>query len=231
MNIQDFRTRTKKLYHCSKLFTAVELIIALLIIVGGIRGVVPFSTTPFLLLFGWLMLWLRGVGWRDVGFKRPAHWLRTLLLGVGVGVAYQYLSLYVIEPLLAGLTGELPDLSYFNSLVGNASNLLLQLSGAWTFVAFGEELVYRGYLMKRVSDLMGGSRSAWVASLIVVNTIFGLAHLSQGTSGVIAAALAGLVLGSLYLASSRNIWAPIIAHGVANTVGFTLIFLGKYPGL
>ncbi len=36
----------------------------------------------------------------------------------------------------------------------------------------------------------------------------------------------GLVLGLLYLASGRNLWASIIAHGVTDTVGIVLIFFG-----
>jgi hypothetical protein len=48
---------------------------------------------------------------------------------------------------------------------------------------------------------------------------------------VIATGLSGLVFGVSYLASGRNLWAPVIAHGVYDTVGFALIFLGKYPGM
>lgn len=43
--------------------------------------------------------------------------------------------------------------------------------------------------------------------------------------------MSGLLFGALYLASGRNLWTAIIAHGVNDTVGFTLIYLGKYPGL
>ena len=43
--------------------------------------------------------------------------------------------------------------------------------------------------------------------------------------------LAGLVYGALYLRGGRNLWAPIIAHGVYDTVALLLIFRGKYPGL
>lgn len=38
-------------------------------------------------------------------------------------------------------------------------------------------------------------------------------------------------LVGLYLATGRNLVAPILAHGVANTSDLTLIFLGKYPGM
>jgi membrane protease YdiL (CAAX protease family) len=43
--------------------------------------------------------------------------------------------------------------------------------------------------------------------------------------------MSGLLFGTLYLASGRNLCTAIIAHGVNDTLGFALIYLGKYPGL
>jgi len=40
-----------------------------------------------------------------------------------------------------------------------------------------------------------------------------------------------VLLGLLYLASRRNLVVPIVAHGVANTPAFVLIYLGRYPGV
>jgi membrane protease YdiL (CAAX protease family) len=202
-----------------------------LILVGGLVGIIPFSSTPFLLFFGWLMMWLRGVGWRSLGLRRPTSWRNTLLLGVAVGVGYQYFSLYVLEPLIARVTGNLPDVSQFAPLVGNTFFLVLSLIVSWTLAAFGEELVFRGYLMNRVADLVGSNRWGWLLSLIVASILFGITHLYQGMSGIIVITLHGLLLGTLYLATGRNLWVPIIAHGLNDTVGFLLIYLGKYPGL
>jgi hypothetical protein len=41
----------------------------------------------------------------------------------------------------------------------------------------------------------------------------------------------GLLLGALYLACRRNLAAPVIAHGMTDTIDFGLIDLGKYPGM
>ena len=231
MSIKDFRARTSNLFLGSKPIAAVELLIAILILVGGLVGIIPFSSTPFLLLFGWLMMWLRGVGWRNLGLRRPTSWRNTLLLGVAIGVGYQFFSLYVLEPLIARITGNLPDVSQFAPLIGNTFFLFLSLVVSWTLAGFGEELVFRGYLMNRVADLVGSNRSGWLISLIVVSILFGITHLYQGMSGIIVITLHGLLLGALYLATGRNLWVPIIAHGLNDTVGFILIYLGKYPGL
>jgi membrane protease YdiL (CAAX protease family) len=229
--IQGFRTRSRNFFLGNKPMAAVELLIAILIIVGDLVGIVPFSSTPFLLLFAWIMLWLRGVGWRNLGLRRPSSWRSTLLLGVGIGIAYQYFSLYITEPLIARITGRLPDVSQFAPLIGNKFFLVFSLVASWTLAAFGEELVYRGYLMNRVADLVGATRTGWLICLIVVSILFGVTHLYQGPSGIIVITLTGLLFGALYLATGRNLWVPIIVHGVNDTVGFILIFLGRYPGL
>ena len=231
MSLRDFRSRTSRFFLGSRLLAVIEILLALLIPVGGLVGVIPFSSTPFLLLFGWLMLWLRGIGWRDLGLRRPASWRWTLLMGVAIGIGYQYLSLYVVEPLLARLTGNLPDVSQFAPLIGNKFFLFISLVISWTLAAFGEELAFRGYLMNRIADLVGSSPMGWAISVTLVSVLFGLVHLYQGASGMIAITLTGLLLGGLYLATGRNLWLPIIVHGVNDTLGFLLIFLGKYPGL
>lgn len=230
MALQNIRARIGQHLRDNKLLIVVELLIAASFVVMHMRGVVP-TETPFILLIGWLSLWLRGVGWRGVGLRRPASWKRTLLIALFVGIVFQFASLYALEPLLARFTGKLPDVSQFASLVGNPVLLLIWLAVAWTLAAFGEEMVFRGYLMNRLADVGNRTRAAWVFALIVVTLAFGLAHLYQGASGVIATALSGLIFGLVYLADGRNLWSAILAHGIYDTIGFVLIYLGKYPGL
>ena len=103
--------------------------------------------------------------------------------------------------------------------------------GSWTLAAFGEEMVYRGYLMNRVAGLFRRTRSAWVFSLLLVHVGFGLAHAYQGITGVIDEGLAGLLLGLIYLRTGRNLAVPIVAHGLTDSIDFLLIFFGRYPGM
>ena len=93
-------------------------------------------------------------------------------------------------------------------------------------------LLYRvlGYL-PRAAQFCGSGTRAWVLALIVVNVAFGLAHLYQGPSGVIQATIGGVLLGILYLATGRNLVAPIIAHGISNSIDFTVMYAGLYPGV
>jgi uncharacterized protein len=121
--------------------------------------------------------------------------------------------------------------SHTLALRGNAKLLLLGLLFSWTLAAFGEETVYRGYLMNRVAGLGNNSRTAWLVSLMLVSALFGFSHFGQGITGQIENAIDGLLLGLLYLGCGRNLWVPIIAHGITDTVDITLLFMGKYPGL
>jgi membrane protease YdiL (CAAX protease family) len=227
----NFRVRWQDVLCTNKLLIVAELVIAGLIILGGLVGVIPYSSTPFLLLLGWFSLWLRRSGWCGVGLARSVHFGRTLLLGTVIGIAYQFLSLVLVDPLIARFTGRHPDVSQFAPLVGSVSYLLLSLVVTWTLAAFGEELVYRGYLLNRIAGLVSTNQAGWAVSLLVSSILFGAVHAYQGASGVIATGLCGLLFGMMYLASGRNLWMSIIAHGTLDTVGFVLVFLGKYPGL
>jgi membrane protease YdiL (CAAX protease family) len=116
-------------------------------------------------------------------------------------------------------------------MTGNLKLALVGFAFAWIFAAFGEELVWRGYLMNRVAELGHRTRRAWICSLLAVSVVFGMAHAGQGIAGVIEESIAGLFLGLMYLSTGRNLALPIIAHGVADTIDVVLIFLGKYPGM
>lgn len=192
---------------------------------------VPVSKTPFLLAVAWGSLWLRGVTWRSLGFAAPPSWPRALGVGLAAGVAMWALEFFVTQELLVRLTGEYPDLHEFDALVGNLPLLLVLLAANFVLAALGEELVWRGYALPRVAGLMGGSRGAWLGSLALVNLGFGLAHLYQGPTGVVETALAGSLLGALYLACGRNLVAPMAAHYVSNAIDFGVIYAGLYPGV
>lgn len=211
---------------------AAELTLVVGLLVADRHGLVPLSNTPFLLALGWISLRLRGLRWRDVGLARPRSWLGALAAGCAAGIGMELLALFVTEPWIARWVGEHPDLSDFRPLVGNLGLLFLLVAANWVLAAFGEEMVYRGYLMNRGAGLGGGTPWAWLASLVAVSAVFGFAHgESQGLAGMLQEGFSGLLLGLLYLGQRRNLAVPIVAHGTANTLAFVLIYLGRYPGV
>src|ERR1019366_361679 len=136
------------------------------------------SKTPYLIALGWISLTIRGQRWRDVGLSIPVNWQRLLLIGILLGVAMEFLELFATQPLLAALTGKYPDLSVLHELVGNVPMLLIAVGASWLLAAFGEELVWRGYVLNRLLDLLGRTRLGWLVSVAVVSVVFGLAQAS-----------------------------------------------------
>jgi uncharacterized protein len=189
------------------------------------------SKVPYLFLLGWLSLRLRGMRWRDVGLGLYESWGRTLLIGTLSGVGIEMVELFCTQPLLAHLTGQMPDLSAFDRVTGNVKWLMISLVFTWTLFAFGEEFIFRGYLINRIADLVGRTRSCWGAALVLASAIFSLSHFMQGITGVSENFIDGIILGALYLNCGRKLAVPIIAHGVTDTVDFLLIFFHHYPGL
>lgn len=209
----------------------VEIAIFALVFWADSADLIPLSKTPFLFLVAWIFLRLRGLGWRDAGLRIDRRWLALLGIGVASGAAFWAFEFFVENPLLYRLTGRYPDLDVFSDLVGNIGLLALLIGLNLILAAFGEEMVWRGYALPRVAEILGDSRLAWAASLLAVNAAFGLAHLYQGESGIVQATVQGVLFGLLYLATGRNLLAPIAAHFTANNCDFVAIYLGLHPGI
>jgi hypothetical protein len=96
----------------------------------------------------------------------------------------------------------------------------------WGFAAFGEEIGYRGYLLNRAADAGGRSTPAFWAAMVLVSVLFGYGHAYKGPSGILDSGIAGLILGSAYLLSGRNLWTSILAHGFIDTFAVGAVFFG-----
>lgn len=190
------------------------------------------------LLFGVVivvLLWVKlgGETWASFGLIVPDNWMRAAGLGVLLFVfviLYSATAAPVISKAVAEFTGASPSRAgdYFASMKGNLSLFLLLLPFTWLFAAFGEEVFFRGYLMTRFAQFMGEGRMAWTIALFTQAAIFGAAHAYQGPVGMVGTGILGLISGGATLLWRRNLWPAIIAHGLTDTLGFTLIYLGRY---
>lgn len=213
-------------------WAAVELLLAGALVVGAnVFDVVPVSETPWLVAIGWLSLRRRRLGWRSVGLRTPPSWTATLAWALLAAVALQLLSEFVTEPIVESITGERADLSDFRGLIGNLPAALGMLVLVWTLAAFGEEMAYRGYVLERAAALGRHTPTAYATAMVAVSLLFGLGHYYQGVAGMIGSAFDGLLFGALYLATRRNLWLPILTHGLSDTIGLALIYLDLVPGL
>jgi uncharacterized protein len=202
-----------------------------LVVVADALGFVPLTQTLFLVPLIWLLLRLRHERWSTIGFSRPDNLRRSIVVGVIAGVLMELFADYVTTPGISGFFGVQPDNSGLKGIQGNLTMLFVFLGLSWTLAAFGEEVCFRGFLMKRLAQILGEARWSWIASLLLSSILFGWGHTEQGVSGWVQEGLSGLLLGMLFLTTKRNLAVPIIAHGVSNTVAFVLIYFGRYPGL
>ena len=170
-----------------------------------------------------------GSGWREIGLARPASWPKTILLGLGtmVGSLVVVLLLQAVMQNLLAPEMAPADRSSFNPMVGNLPLFLLMTVAAWTTIAFGEEMMWRAFLINSLAGFIPLSRARWVLALIGSSLFFGLAHASNGLAAVAETAIIGLFIGFVYLRTGRNLWVTIIAHGLLDTLAFILIYSGN----
>jgi len=95
----------------------------------------------------------------------------------------ELLELFVTQSVLVKVFHKIPDFSELGDLQDNWKLVLLSIAPAWILGAFGEEMVYRGYLMNRVAGLFRKPEFAWALSLVFVRFLFGLTHIDQGITG------------------------------------------------
>ncbi len=184
----------------------------------------PFSIQIFLLAFSSLSLWLRGLSWRDVGLRRSKAWWKVALMAVLAALLIAIVVNLVTAPFVQRFVSGSANNSRFANIRGNFVALLGWLAVAWTLAAFGEEMIFRGYLMNRLADLVGRTRTGWVISLFGSSLIFGLGHGYQGAAGIINTATIGLLLGTLYLVTKRNLWVNIICHGLIDSISLITLY-------
>lgn len=208
-----------------------EIAVFVAVVVADAYGLVPITQTIFLLPLIWIILRLRGERWSGIGFARPDNFVWSIAVGVIAGVLMELFAVYVTTPLISEFFGVEPNYSELKDIRGNLTLLFIFIGLSWTLAAFGEEICFRGFLMKRLAQVFGESRVGWIVALVLSSVLFGWGHTEQGVSGWIQEGLSGLILGILFLFANRNLVVPIVAHGVSNTLAFVLIYVGRYPGL
>ena len=97
----------------------------------------------------------------------------------------------------------------------------------WTHGSFFEELLFRAFIITKTETLLGGSRGAGLAAVILAAIFFGYRHYYyQGLHGAIVTGMIGLVFGLIYLwLGKRNMLPLILTHGLANSIAQTTRFL------
>jgi CAAX protease family protein len=223
---QQAATRSSILTPIFRWISLAEFLIGAGIVIGhNVYHVVP-NEVPILFVLGLISLRVRDGGWRVIGLNWPDSWKKTVLFAIAAAAVRLLLGQFVTDPMTAHFWPPAVGPSGFNEIAGHGWVALKWLLIIWTFAAFGEEISYRGYLVTRAADVGGRSKVAYWIAVVVVSVLFGYGHFYKGPSGIIDSGIAGLVLGTAYLLSGRNLWVCILAHGLIDTVGVVGLFFG-----
>lgn len=169
--------------------------------------------------------------WADLGLifpKGKREWLVNIGLSLLTFIVVFLVMGLVLDPILSHFGLEKPSnvADRFQFFLGKPLLFISYLvTVVWVGGALGEELLMRGYLLNRLSDLIGKSKPAWFAALMIHSIIFGMLHIYQGLTGIIITTFVAVVLGSIYLIANKRLFPVILAHLIINTITLTAFFL------
>lgn len=145
-------------------------------------------------------LGLGAVEWASLG-------MATLRLGVA---AAALVGLFHLIARLARIS-ESPILA---QLIPRTSNERRLFAGLSVLAGFGEEVVFRGFLLAVLTPALGG---VWIA-LVVSSLAFGVLHVYQGAFGILRTATLGALLGASVIVEG-SLWPAVIVHVLVDLAG------------
>lgn len=173
------------------------------------------------------LVFIRRQDLREIGFRAPRSWKTVPFWVVGIFVVF-----VVAQVALPGIIGqffELPatDLSRYDTLHKNLPAVIMMALLLPITASIPEEVIYRGFLMDRLTRIFGESRSALVLVVLCQSLVFGLIHFQWGVGGVITTMLMGAVWGTAFLLTGRNLWIVIMAHSLGHIVMIVQLYFVK----
>ena len=225
--------QTSKIAKLAEILTLFVLSISIIFIgwrfAGGnlfARQIVVWFANLIMIIYVWIGLLVRGQTWYHFGlslhFKGWKHLVRIILMSIVVCVlsALAFMAGSVFFP-----TSSNADMSGYNHLQGNLPLFLLTLAGVYIGSSFGEEVVYRGFLINRIAEIGNRSRSMWLIAIIISSLIFGLAHFQWGIIGIFQTSFFALALSAAYVLKKRNLLVLILAHAYLDTILLLPLYL------
>ena len=192
----------------------------LLLILAGQSGTLLF----YILVL--ITLWARRWDWGYFGLTKPASWPGTIIKAFLFSIFLVILIDFLAQPLLELCLGE-TDLSEVSSIEGDLSNYLLYIILGWAMGGFCEEIIFRGYVVKRLAIIFRDTNRTWLLSAIIASVAFGLAHTYQGPAGMVITGIIVFMFALIFISNKSNLMLPILSHGIYNMIAITLIYLGK----
>ncbi len=195
------------------------------------RQAVVWVANVLMMVTVWVGLRLRGQTWVHFGLSLRFGGMhavgKTVLLSVAVLMAA--IAGFVVGSIVAvNVTANRAsaDMSGYEYMQGNLPMLLLALAAVYIVSSFGEEVIYRGFLISRVAEIGGSGKTAWWIAAGISAVVFGLVHFSWGLFGVIQTMFMGLGLAIAYLVVNRKLWVLVLAHAYMDTALLVQVYLG-----
>ncbi len=154
---------------------------------------------------------LRGESWKDFGLTfNSISWKdggKVFLLSLLV-FALAVAGFIIGSIIMANITGipETSNMSGYDYLKDNIGMLLLTLGGVYIVSSFGEEVIYRAFLINRISQIGLDTKTGGIIALILSAIIFGFAHYEWGSMGIAQTGFMGLALGICYVKFKKRLW-------------------------
>ena len=183
-----------------------------------------------MLLAVYVALKMQGTDWSHLGltFSMPGWRTTGVVVAQGVVVfiaaAFAFAVGAVVMANIVGIP-EGADFQSYEYLQGNPGMLVLSLLGVYVVSSFGEEVLFRGYLMTRCAEFFSGSRNGWRLAIALSTLIFALIHYDWGISGMVQTGCMGFVLAYAYLRLKRNLLVNIIAHENFDTILMVQLYM------
>ena len=158
-------------------------------------------------------------------FDHSVNLKTTLVIAFSMASIILMAIYFVVRPALELVTNELHQIGTFSNLRGNLKLLVIGIGMGWILGGFAEEIVFRGFLLKKISDQLPG-KIGQVVAVAITSIIFGYLHAYQGFVGQLLAGIMGITLGSIFIMNKGRIWLNIFIHGFINTISIVTIYLG-----
>lgn len=202
------------LAHRLRGFGPVGIGVIILILAGNFL----FAPLSAILVLTWA--WQARLPWPDIGFRRPRSWLGTIAVGLIIGISLKLAMKALVMPLLGG-----PAVNpAYHFIAGNPQVLPGMILTMILVAGFGEEILYRGYMFERLARVLGDSRGATIAIVLLTSAVFASVHIpEQGVAGAEQALVTGLTFGTMY-ALTRTLWLPIVTHAAFDLTAVAMIY-------
>ncbi|MTI39416.1 CPBP family intramembrane glutamic endopeptidase [Fulvivirga lutimaris] len=238
-------TQIGKQLHTNRFFKIGEILLVFLVafsiicstkslVVGNpiLKQAIVWIANIFMLIIVCAGLKLRGQSWKDLGLGFSSFsWryaLKIFLLSLLVFVL-ALIGFIIGSIVMANITGipESANMSGYDYMKDNLVMLLLTLVGVYIVSSFGEEVIYRAFLINRISELGLSPKYKTTLAIILSSIVFGLVHYEWGPMGIVQTGFMGLALGICYIKFKKRLWILIFAHAYMDTILMVQMYLAS----